>query len=283
MLKKIRRKINKSFVVIQIKVLSLFSKRKAAERALEIFSIPWRRTRKQPYGIYLDAEQVAFDFQGTTVRGFRWSRAGARKATVLHGHESTVLNFEMYIKGLLAKGYEVIAVDAPAHGLSDGKSINALEYRDFIIQLHEKYGPIQSYIGHSFAGLTIPLAIEKIAHDESYRLALIAPATETTSTIDGFFKIIYSNDRRIKEEFEKLIVSIGGEPSSWYSVSRAVQNIKADIIWAHDEDDTITPLADAIKVKEKNYPNIKFVITKGLGHTQIYRDEKVIKAIIDFL
>ena len=283
MIKKIRQKFNKAFIVIQIKVLSLFSKRKAAERALEIFSIPWRRTNKQPYGIFLEAEQLTFDFQGTTVRGFRWSRAGARKATILHGHESSVLNFETYIRGLLQKGYEVIAVDAPAHGLSGGKSINALEYRDFVIQLHEKYGPIQSYVGHSFGGLTIPLAIEKIAHDESFRLALIAPATETTTTIDGFFKIIRSNDRRMKEEFEKLIIEIGGEPSAWYSVSRAVKNIKAEILWAHDEEDSVTPLADALKVKEKNYPNVKFVITKGLGHTQIYRDENIIKTIVDFL
>jgi len=283
MIQKIKRKLNKAFIVIQIRILTIFSKRKAAQRALQIFSIPWRRTRKQPYGLFLDAEQLAFDFQGTSVRGFRWQRPGARKATVLHGHESSVLNFEMYIRGLLQKGYEVIAVDAPAHGLSDGKSINVIEYRDFIIHLHEKYGPIQSYIGHSFGGLTIPLAIEKIKHDESYRLALIAPATETTTTIAGFFKIIHSDNRRMKDEFEKLIVEMGGQPSAWYSVSRAVKNIKAAIIWAHDEEDTVTPLADALKVKEKNYPNIKFVITKGLGHTQIYRDEKVIQSIVEFL
>jgi len=62
-----------------------------------------------------------------------------------------------------------------------------------------------------------------------------------------------------------------------------VKNIKAGILWAHDEEDSVTPLADALKVKEKNYPNVKFVITKGLGHTQIYRDEKIIKTIVDFL
>lgn len=283
MIKSLRRKFIKAFIIIHFNVLSLFSKRKAAERALTIFSTPWRRRFKEPGGIFLEAEQLTFDFRGTTVRGFCWIRPGARKATILHGHESSVLNFEMYIKGLLAKGYEVIAVDAPAHGLSDGKTINALEYRDFIIQLHERFGPIQSYIGHSFGGLTIPLAMEKIRHDESYRLALIAPATETTTAIDGFFRMIRSNDKAVKKEFEKLIVELGGEPATWYSVSRAVQNINAGILWVHDEDDTITPLADALKVKEKNYPNIKFVITKGLGHTKIYRNEHVIKTIVDFL
>jgi pimeloyl-ACP methyl ester carboxylesterase len=283
MIKKARRILIKAFIIVQLRVLAMFSKRRAARRALEIFITPWRRTRKQPYGIFLEAEPLAFDFRGTTVRGFRWSRPGARKATVLHGHESTVLNFDRYIRGLLEKGYEVIAVDAPAHGLSDGKTINALEYRDFVIHLHHTYGPIQSYAGHSFGGLTIPLAIEKVKHDSSYRLALIAPATETTTTIDGFFRMIRLADKAVKDEFEKLIAERGGEPSSWYSVSRAVKNIKASMIWVHDEDDAVTPLTDALKVKEQNYPNIKFVITQGLGHAQIYRNEKVIKAIVDFL
>ena len=46
--------------------------------------------------------------------------------------------------------------------------------------------------------------------------------------------------------------------------------------------DKVTPLTDVLKVKAENYPNIEFVITKGLGHRRIYRDNKVSKAIIDF-
>jgi pimeloyl-ACP methyl ester carboxylesterase len=189
----------------------------------------------------------------------------------------------MYIQGLLNKEYEVLAFDAPAHGISDGESINALEYRDFIIHIHEKYGPVQSYIGHSFGGLAIPLAIEKIPHDESYRLALIAPATETTTTINRYFKLLRLNDKKVREHFENYIMEIGGNPTSWYSVSRAMQHIKAGVIWAHDKNDPVTPIEDALKVKEQNYPNIKFVITNGLGHNLIYRDKKVVDEVVDFM
>jgi pimeloyl-ACP methyl ester carboxylesterase len=125
--------------------------------------------------------------------------------------------------------------------------------------------------------------MEKINHDESYRLALIAPATESTSSIARFFRILRVRDKKVKEEFNKLIIEMSGHPASWFSVARAMPYIKARVIWVHDEDDNVTPLADALKVKEKNYPNIKFVITKGLGHNQVYRDEKIVKAIIDFL
>jgi hypothetical protein len=62
-----------------------------------------------------------------------------------------------------------------------------------------------------------------------------------------------------------------------------VKNLKARILWCHDEDDRITPWRDAKRVKDENNPNIDFLVTKGLGHRGIYRDSVVAKKIIDFL
>lgn len=62
-----------------------------------------------------------------------------------------------------------------------------------------------------------------------------------------------------------------------------MRNIKAKVLWLHDEDDDITPWNDALKVQEENFPNIRFVITKGLGHRKIYGDLNIKKEVIDFL
>ena len=75
----------------------------------------------------------------------------------------------------------------------------------------------------------------------------------------------------------------GGESPGWYSIRRAMKNIRAEILWMHDEEDDITPINDVLKVRAENHPNIKFVITKGLGHRRIYRDNKVAKTILEFL
>jgi hypothetical protein len=64
---------------------------------------------------------------------------------------------------------------------------------------------------------------------------------------------------------------------------RAMKNIKATVLWIHDESDDITPLADALKVKSENFPNIRFLITQGLGHKKIYRDNDIRNEVIDFL
>ena len=80
-----------------------------------------------------------------------------------------------------------------------------------------------------------------------------------------------------------IIFDMQQKPVEWYSVSRAIKNIHAKVRWFHDETDDITPWQDAQKVMEQNYPHIDFVITKGLGHRKIYRDQKVSRSVIDFL
>ncbi len=111
---------------------------------------------------------------------------------------------------------------------------------------------------------------------------MIAPATETSTAIDRFFKFL-KLDPAVRIEFEKVIIKEGGVSPEWYSIKRAMKHIRAKVLWFQDEDDEITPMSDVLKVKAENYPNIEFVITKGLGHRRIYRDNKVTKSIVDFL
>jgi alpha-beta hydrolase superfamily lysophospholipase len=63
---------------------------------------------------------------------------------------------------LVKKGYEVIAFDAPAHGDSSGKTANAFQYRDAIKAVYEKFGPMHSFIAHSFGGLALSLFMEEL-------------------------------------------------------------------------------------------------------------------------
>ncbi len=137
-------------------------------------------------------------------------------------------------------------------------------------------------MAHSFGGLAVCLALEEISHTNDYRLVLVAPAIETSTAIDSFFKFLQL-DPTIRDEFEKIIIKAGGVSSDYYSIKRAMKHIRAKVLLFQDEEDEVTPIGDVLKLKEANYPNIEFVLTKGLGHRRIYRDNKVSKAIIDFL
>ena len=271
-----------SYIRAKFKLLSSISKKKAAEKAFELFCTPQKRNLKKIPPVFREAEKLQFSIDGITVKGWRWNHPAERKVLLIHGFESSVINFDSYVKPLVKKGYEVLAFDAPAHGRSGGKRITAPLYKQTIRAINIKYGPIHSYMAHSFGGLAISLALEEISHTSDYRLALIAPATETTSAINSFFEFL-KLDAFLRREFDKIIIKKGGVTPAWYSISRALKHIRARVLWFHDEDDDTTPLSDVLQVKKKNYPNVEFVFTKGLGHRRIYRDNKVRKAILEFL
>ena len=271
-----------SYIRTKFKLLAAISKKKAAEKAFELFCTPQRRNIKPLPKIFEEGESLHFRLDGHLVHGWRWNHPAERKVLILHGFESSVTNFERYARLLIKKGYEVLAFDAPAHGRSGGKRINAPLYKRTILEINKKYGPVQSYMAHSFGGLAVSLDLEEISHTPDYRLVLIAPATETSSAVDIFFRFLQL-DPALRSEFEKIILRTGGVSSDWYSIRRAMKHIRAKVLWIHDEGDEITPLSDVLKVKSENYPNIEFIITRGLGHRRIYRDNKVVNSIVEFL
>jgi pimeloyl-ACP methyl ester carboxylesterase len=270
------------YIRTKFKLLSSLSKRKTAEKAFELFCTPQYRNKKELPAIFQKSEKLQFPFEGNIVKGYRWNHPAEKKALILHGFESSVINFERYVKPLIKKGYEVLAFDAPAHGRSTGKTINVLTYKKMVRYIIDHYGPIDSFIAHSFGGLSLMLALEEIRHDASLKVVLIAPATETTTAINNFFSML-KLDNEVRQEFDRLITEIGGTTPDWYSVLRAAGNIRAEVLFLQDKDDHMTPLKDVQPIIDKNYPNFHFVITEGLGHRRIYRDGNVCKQIIDFL
>ena len=280
---KLRQKLAVTYLRTKFKLLAAVSKNRAAARAFDLFCTPQSRTLKELPAVFKEAEKLHFKFQNHSISGYRWNKGAGRKAMIIHGFESSVVNFDKYVGPLLSKGYEVLAFDAPAHGRSSGKKITAILYRDFIKFIHREYGPVQSFVAHSFGGLAVCMALAEIGHDPDFRVALIAPATETRTALDHFFHFIQLPDAEVRKKFEEIITRMSGHTVNWFSVSRTLKKIKAKILWLHDKDDRITPLKDVLKVKEENYLNVQFVITKGFGHRRIYKEAKVGKAIVNFL
>jgi pimeloyl-ACP methyl ester carboxylesterase len=151
-----------------------------------------------------------------------------------------------------------------------------------IRSVYDQYGPIHSFIGHSLGGMALGLFLESVHHDSSTRLVLIAPAVEATLAVDTFFQLLELDDE-VRTAFDEYQYRLSGRPVSWFSLRRALHGIKASVLWLQDEDDTITPLAASLPIKEDGHRNVQFIITRGLGHRQIYRDGEVLRQIAAFL
>ncbi len=263
------------------RLLALVSPRFAARKAFKLFCTPPIRHRVDLPPVFQKAEALEFSFNGKMIRGYRWNHPSPKKLLLLHGFSSSITNFDAYVPPMIGKGFEVLAFDAPAHGRSDGKQINVLVYANLIKELCHRYGPVTSFIAHSLGGLSLSLALETMPHDESFKLALIAPAAETTTAMKHFYHL-FQLDERMQKELNEVIRETGGHDSAWYSVARAVRQLKAQVLFLQDEGDQITPLSDLKPIIESGQPNLTFVLTKGLGHRRIYRDAESVKTVTGF-
>ncbi len=278
---KLAQKIAVNYLRAKLNITALVSRKKAAQKAFELFCTPFRKSRKKKPLIFDKAEKLTLIVEGLKIVGHRWNAPQEKKCLIVHGFESTSYNFDRYVHRFVRKGYEVLAFDAPAHGRSEGKQITLPLYVASLQKIYEKFGPIQSYMAHSFGGLALTHFLESLP-DKDFKIVLIAPATETTTAIDSFFTFLHL-DNGIRKEFDQLIYEKGGRWPAEYSIRRAIQKIKGPVLWIHDEEDQMTPLSDALKIKEDGHPNIEFMITKGLGHRRIYRENNIVKRILDFL
>jgi pimeloyl-ACP methyl ester carboxylesterase len=275
-------KLGLKFIRTKFAVLSRLSKKKAAQKAFELFITPQSRVKKQLPASFQKAEKLHFTFEGDTILGYRFNHPSPKKVLILHGFESSIVNFHKYINPLVKKGYEILGFDAPAHGGSSGKQINAVDYKRFILHIIKTYGPVTSFITHSFGGLALSLALEEISHDESWKAVLIAPATESITAMDNFFNLLQL-ESDVRKEFDLFITAANNKPPEWYSVARAAEHIKAQVLFLQDKNDNLTPLSDVEAIIAKGYPNFQFIISEGLGHRRIYSDQGSIQEIIRFL
>ncbi|MBL0056720.1 MAG: alpha/beta fold hydrolase [Chitinophagaceae bacterium] len=285
---KLSQRLAIGYIQTKFKLLRALSRKRAAEKAFDLFCTPYLKARRKGHPPH--AELIQFTMpaqlkkeQQLTIRGYRWNHPAKKRVLILHGFGSAAYKFEAYARPLVQKGYEVLAFDAPAHGRSDGKRTHAVEYSAMIRQVVEHFGPVQGFMAHSFGGIALSLALEELEHDNDSRIVFIAPATETSSAVDAAFNLLKLKDPEVRREFERIIRERSGKPVEWFSIRRAMKHIRSSVLWIHDEGDTVTPWADAEKVKEDRHAHIRFLVTQGLGHQKIYRDENVKKAATDFL
>ena len=269
----------------KLNAISKLSSQKAARSAFKLFCTPPSKAHRKTAlpTIFQKGEKISMKVDGVTVNGFHFRSLHPNKKTVLicHGFQSNCFKFEKYVRLLLKEGFAVLAFDAPAHGKSKGKTINASLYSKMILQIEKEVDVLFAIVAHSLGGLAASLSFE-VMRDEKKKLVLIAPATETTTAIANFFKFVPANTK-VRRAFEKYIYRIAGHPSSWYSVTRAIQTFTSKTLWLHDEHDDACPYKDTEAIRKMEWPHVAFITTKNLGHSKIYRDGYVQKTIINFL
>lgn len=223
------------------------------------------------------------------LRGFRWQGRTAQTALLVHGFEGDSGSLGNYVEPLLEKGFTVVAFDAPAHGVSEGTTINLLEYSQMLARVLQTYPNIEAVIAHSLGSAAASLALEKITMPRSaaqasatpIKLVAIAAAVDPKKFSDSFLATLHIS-QPVRDRFYQIIHQLGGEPMQWYSMRRSLTHTAARVLLIHDVGDTTCLHADAAHLAA-SLPDALFVETQGLGHNRIYKDKQVELRVIDFV
>ncbi len=256
----------------------------AAYEAFDLFTKPYGRPRKKRLsGWFLKAEPLILNTAGLKLTGYKWRAKpeNTKKVLIVHGFAGSVASFDRYLGGFIHHGFDVYAYDAPGHGRSGGERLNALLYAEVLKEIMAAHGPFDGFLAHSLGGLSLMLALHEQSPEREPLVALVAPATESTTAADKFFEFLQLPDQ-LRNYFERHIQNRSGKPLEWFSIRRVLPEVKARILWLHDDSDTTTPLKDVYPLFEQNYAHVHFHITTGLGHSGIYKDNKVKKIILQF-
>lgn len=252
--------------------LGFFSKKQAASLALRLFTTPMKGFVKKEQEEFLgSAFQEEFEYNDIAIITYRWPGNG-KTIVLAHGWESNSARWQNLINQLRKKNYNIIALDAPAHGNSGSKRFNAVLYSEFINIVVQRFKP-ETVIAHSVGGMATMLAFEKNQYSSIKKLVLLGSPSEFKEILDRYVKMLRINksvakqlELTIQKRFNKLPVE--------FSTAKSSRSISAESLIIHDEDDAVIPYSDALKIK-KNLKNSKLITTQNMGHSlnnhEVYR------------
>lgn len=262
-----------------INLLSFVSTKKAVHKAYTIFSNP-RKGKIQIDAIpeiLKSAEAIAFDFNGKIIQTYLW-KGNETVLFLIHGWESNSARWKKALPYLLKSGFTIIAIDAPAHGLSSGDDFNAHKYSEFINHVAKMYPP-NILIGHSIGGKACLHFQNLYSNDSVEKIVVLGAPSDFKVIFDNFISLLSLNSKvstgLINYYLENFNLSNQEIVGPLFSNNSIIKGLIA-----HDIEDKIVAFSEAEK-NSKAWKEAVFIETKGLGHSM--NDEKLFEKITAFI
>lgn len=271
--------IIKKAVGLYINILSYTHPRKAARLAYRFFSQPrdGRLLKGKLPEILNEAEAEMITHGDLIFQMYMW-RGNSNKILLVHGWESNTSRWEQLISYLKASGSTIIALDAPAHGLTEGTEFNIPRYAQFIDVMVSRYRP-QVMVGHSLGGATALYYQSHYPNDAVEKMVILGAPCDLDTILDNYKGMLNLNAKvfyMLKKHFLKHFRIRTRE----FSGSLFASKIKIKGFLAHDKDDTVVSYREGEKIA-KAWPEAQFITTTGLGHSM--HDDALYRKIYRFI
>ena len=264
---------------LYINFLSFVFPKKASQLAYAFFSEPrqGKLSLENLPKILQEAELETIPMANHHFQTYTWS-GNDNIILLVHGWESNSSRWQKLIPYLKKSGSTIIAIDAPAHGLSSGKEFNVPQYVTFMHVIIQKYKPKQ-IIGHSLGGIATAYYQHLYKEHSLEKLVLLGSPSDFTILLSNYIQLLSLNSRVHQSliEYTKHRFEIIAEN---FSASNFLNKSELQGIIAHDIDDKVVLFKEGEKIAN-SWKNANFIETKGLGHSM--HDDDLYTEVANFL
>jgi pimeloyl-ACP methyl ester carboxylesterase len=267
-----------------LQFLQRMSPRLAARAAFWLFLRTQRRELARSDTAFVATAKLHRIVSGADhVQVYEWGTAG-RTALIVHGWGSRAARFAPLAAALVARGWRVLAVDAPGHGISPGRSSSLPQFIAAMDAVAARLGPVHALIGHSLGALAVVSARADGApawFGALQKVVLISTPSGAPFLIHTFHRMFGIGEAASAHMQGYFRQRFGTDPG-FFTARPDVAISRLPALLLHDRNDDIVPFAHS----EELLPllaNARLHATQGLGHSALTRDAATIQGIAGFL
>lgn len=197
---------------------------------------------------------------------------------LVHGWESNAGRWENLLPFLRKSGSTIVAIDAPAHGLSSGKEFSIPLYAEFIHSSAQKFHP-KYIIGHSIGGQTCLYYQSLYQNKDIEKMVILGAPSDFNIILSNFVALLRLNTT-IARNIENHYLHHFKLDIHQFSSQLFAKKINTRGFIAHDEEDAVVKIEEAKKIAT-TWQNAILFKTKGLGHSM--HDAQLYDKVSNFL
>lgn len=248
-----------------INLLSYSFPEKATKLAYKFFSEP-REGRLKPDSMpkilqLAEIETISIDNQNFPI--YKW-KGSETKILLVHGWESNASRWEPIFPFLQKSGNTILALDAPAHGLSSGKEFSVPNYATYIYEVVQIYKP-QIMIGHSIGGSACLYFQNQYTSMSLQKMILLGAPADFEILLLNYAKLLGLNSKVI-QLLDNYFLERFNTNSTTFVGEKLAETITVDGIISHDIEDEVVLFAESKKIA-KGWKKSIFIEMKGFGHS----------------
>jgi len=248
--------------------LDRMAPRLSTEMMLRYFVRPRRRRGDYRAQLPVGARRLGIAYRGQTLTGWSWGDEGP-SVLLVHGWEDHCGAMTGLVQPLLQRGFRVVTLDAPGHGLSPAMDTHLIDTGEALAALMGRLGRFEAIIAHSYGAAATSLLLARQRHWAPDHLTLISPMQDIRQHLAIFAGIAGLSPaawNRLQHRTQDEL----GQTLDGISVLSAASDLKSPGLVIHDRQDPLIPYAGSARLVER-WRSAQLVSTEGLGHRRTLR------------